>query len=92
MFDALKALAEQSPLIAILLLCLWFMLRGIKSGQVDIKDHLEKMSKRMDCFERSQHLCQLDIAKDYATKTELRREADRLDQHEGRIARLEGKQ
>ncbi|HWH69184.1 MAG TPA: hypothetical protein VNT26_07350 [Candidatus Sulfotelmatobacter sp.] len=64
--------------------------RGFK--QQDRK--LEKIEKRMDCFEGAQHACQLDNAKEFATKEEVRLDSgkqwERIDNLETRVSRLEG--
>lgn len=51
---------------------------------------MDKISRRMDCFETSQHACQLDNAKFFATKAELHDVEGTLTNHESRISRLEG--
>lgn len=56
-----------------------------------IKRDLTKISNRMDCFEKSQHHCQLDIAKEYVTKADLRRVEDQCDRNTEEIATLKGK-
>ena len=59
-------------------------------GQRAITQRLDKMSRRMDCFETSQHACQLDNAKYFATKDELHEVETDVAEHERRISRLEG--
>lgn len=59
---------------------------GIKA----VLDKLATMSRRMDCFESSQHACQLDNAKYFATKGELHDVETDVAEHERRISRLEG--
>ena len=44
----------------------------------------------MDCFESSQHACQLDNAKYFATKGELHELETGVAEHERRISRFEG--
>lgn len=56
-----------------------------------LRDDIAAIRGRMDCFERSQHICQLDIAKNYATKDELGDVNGKITNHESRISRLEGK-
>ena len=55
-------------------------------GMKDISSKIEKMSRRMDCFETSQHACQLDNTKFFATKAELHQVEEKLDR---RVTRLE---
>ena len=56
-----------------------------------LSDDIAAIRSRMDCFEKSQHICQLDIAKNYATKDELGDLEGRVNKHESRISRLEGR-
>ena len=75
---------KSAPTTGIIIIVLWY-------GQRGIIEKLDKMSRRMDCFETSQHACQLDIAKSYATKAELHDVESDVANHESRISRLEGK-
>lgn len=75
---------KSAPTTGLILIVLWY-------GQRGIIEKLDKMSRRMDCFETSQHACQLDIAKSYATKAELHDVESDVANHESRISRLEGK-
>ena len=75
---------KSAPTTGLIIIVLWY-------GQRGIIEKLDKMSRRMDCFETSQHACQLDIAKSYATKTELHDVESDVANHESRISRLEGK-
>ena len=77
-------LKEQGPATIIIVVSLWWMLRDIKFETI-------KMSKRLDCFEKAQHICQLDNAKEFATKDEVGKLWVRSDNHESRISRIEGK-
>lgn len=72
-------IVKNAPSTGLIIAVLWY-------GQRAISDKLDKMSRRMDCFESSQHACQLDIAKSYATKSELQCVEQKLDK---RITRLE---
>lgn len=81
----LRLIAEQGPSTGLILLTIWYGLKGLR-------EDVNAVKSRMDCFEKSQHACQLDVAKDYVTKAELRRESDRLDAHETRLSKLEGRQ
>lgn len=56
-----------------------------------LRDDVAAIRGRMDCFEKSKHICQLDVAKNYATKDELSDVHGKLTNHESRISRLEGK-
>lgn len=75
---------KSAPTTGLIIIVLWY-------GQRGIIEKLDKMSRRMDCFETSQHACQLDIAKSYATKAELHDVESDVANHESRISRLEGK-
>ena len=75
---------KSAPTTGLILIVLWY-------GQRGIIEKLDKMSRRMDCFETSQHACQLDIAKSYATKAELHDVESDVANHESRISRLEGR-
>jgi hypothetical protein len=79
----ISELLRQLPTTGLIILAIVF---GIKS----VLDKLASMSRRMDCFEKSQHVCQLDIAKTYATKDELHEVEAAVVGHESRISRIEG--
>jgi hypothetical protein len=51
---------------------------------------LDKVYSRMDCFEASQHACQLANAKDFATKEELGKVWEHTDRNSSDIARIQG--
>ena len=84
-------LKEQGPATAVIIIVIWMMLRELKSGQAEIKAEMAKTSKRLDCFEKLQYACQLDNAKEFATKEEVGKLWVRSDNHESRISRIEGK-
>ena len=84
-------LKDQGPATVVLVVSFWWMLRAVKDGQAEIKADTKKISSRIDCIEKSQHACQLDNAKEFATKTELGALWTRSDNHESRISRVEGK-
>lgn len=84
MFEWLGKFAEDFPQTALILLGLYLAVRQLKEEMATIK-------RRMDCFETSQHACQLANAKDFATKYELGKTWDRIDDHESRISRIEGR-
>ena len=75
---------RSAPQTGILIAVLWY-------GQKNIVEKLDKMSRRMDCFEQSQHACQLSNVKDFATKTDLAGLEGKVERHESRISRIEGK-
>ena len=75
---------KSAPTTGLIIIVLWY-------GQRGIVEKLDKMSRRMDCFETSQHACQLDFAKSYATKAELHDVESDVANHESRISRLEGR-
>ena len=81
---------DQGPATVVTIVTLWFMLRDLKNGQVQIKADTTKINSRMDCIEKSQHECQLANAREFATKAEIGKAWDRLDNHESRISRMEG--
>lgn len=84
MIEWLGKFAEQAPQTALILFGLYLAVRLLLEETRAIK-------KRMDCFETSQHACQLDNAKYFATKSEMGESWKRIDNHESRISRLEGK-
>lgn len=84
MIEWLGKFAEQAPQTALILGGLYLAVRLLLEETRAIK-------KRMDCFESSQHACQLDNAKYFATKSEMGESWKRIDNHESRISRLEGK-
>lgn len=84
MIEWLGKFAEQAPQTALILFGLYLAVRLLLEETRAIK-------KRMDCFESSQHACQLDNAKYFATKAEMGESWKRIDNHESRISRLEGK-
>jgi len=51
---------------------------------------LDKVYSRMDCFEASQHACQLANAKDFATKEEVAHIWVSVDEHSKDIAHIKG--
>lgn len=76
---------KSAPQTGLILVALWY-------GQREIAVKLEKMSRRMDCFESAQHACQLDNARSFASKEEVDCLEGRVNGHESRISRLEGRQ
>lgn len=84
MIEWLGKFADQAPQTALILGGLYLAVRLLLEETRAIK-------KRMDCFETSQHTCQLANAKDYATKDEIGKVWGRVDDHESRISRMEGR-
>lgn len=84
-------LKDQGPAVVVIVASLWFMLRDLKQGQAQIKADTKLINSRMDCIEKSQHACQLENAKEFATKKEIGELWNRSDNHESRISRMEGK-
>lgn len=84
MIEWFSKFADQAPQTALILLGLYLAVRKLTEEMATIKS-------RMDCFETSQHACQLANAKDFVTKQELGKTWDRIDDHESRISRIEGK-
>ena len=84
MIEWLGKFADQAPQTALILLGLYLAVRKLTEEMATIQ-------RRMDCFETSQHACQLANAKDFVTKQELGKTWDRIDDHESRISRIEGK-
>jgi hypothetical protein len=76
-------LLKSAPSTALIVAMLWY-------GQKGIVEKIDKMSRRMDCFEQSQHACQLDNLKYYATRSQLHEVEVDVANHESRISRLEG--
>lgn len=85
MESLLLEILRTAPTTGIILVVLWY-------GQDKILKQTECISRRMDCFESSQHACQLDNAKFFATKAEVCEMDKKLDDHETRITRLESRQ
>ena len=79
----ISELWKQLPNTALIIVAIGW---GIKA----VLDRLAQMSRRMDCFESTQHACQLDNAKYFATKAELYEVETDVAEHERRISRLEG--
>lgn len=84
MIEWLGKFADQAPQTALILLGLYLAVRKLTEEMATIK-------RRMDCFETSQHACQLANAKDYATKEDVGKAWGRIDDHESRISRMEGR-
>lgn len=80
----LVEILRNAPMTGAVLVALYYVQKAILAK-------LDKVDRRMDCFESSQHACQLDNAKYYATKSEMGESWKRIDNHESRISRLEGK-
>ena len=80
LIDVLKS----APQTGVIIVMLWY-------GQKGIVERIDKMARRMDCFEQSQHACQLSNVKDFATKTDLADLEIKVERHESRISRIEGK-
>lgn len=57
-----------------------------------IHRRFDRYEARLDKFEEAHRLCQLSIAKDYATRTEVDELWKRTGQHAERIARLEARE
>ena len=78
-------------------LLFWFIKREFDAskraqGEAN-EEHAKKIDKvisRMDCFETSQHACQLELAKTYATKEELKDVWQHTDKNSADIAHLQG--
>ena len=51
---------------------------------------IKAMSSRMECFEKSQHTCQLDNEKRFATKDDVAHIWERVDEHATDIAQIKG--
>lgn len=68
-------------------LTVWLIQRGFNKSD----DKLSAISKRMDCFEQSQHACQLSNAKDYATWEFVNRLDSKVDGIDTRLTRVESK-
>jgi hypothetical protein len=83
----LAPLANSLSTIVSAGLIIWFIKRGFDKQDGTLGD----IKKRMDCFEASQHACQLSNAKEFATKEEVKAIWDKQDDHEKRISRIEGR-
>lgn len=84
-------LKDQGPAAAVIVTLIWLMLRDLKAGQAQIQADTKLINSRMDCIEKSQHACQLENSKEFATKDEIGKLWVRSDNHESRISRIEGK-
>lgn len=84
MESLLLEILRTAPTMGIILVVLWY-------GQDKILKQTERISRRMDCFESSQHACQLENAKLFATKVDAREMDKKLGDHETRITRLESR-
>ena len=84
MLEYFAKLVEQAPQTAVIIGVLWYGLRQLKEDVAAIKG-------RMDCFEKSQHTCQLDNAKEFATKTEVHDVEQWVNGLESRVSRIEGR-
>lgn len=91
MGDIWPYVKDQGPAVIIIVASLWIMLRDLKAGQAQIQADTKLINSRMDCIEKSQHACQLENAKEFATKEEIGKLWVRSDNHESRISRIEGK-
>ena len=84
MESLLLEILSSAPTTGIILVVLWY-------GQDKILKQTERISRRMDCFESSQHSCQLENAKFFVTKVDVDKMGKKLDEHETRITRLESR-
>lgn len=84
MIEWLGKFADQAPQTALVLFGLYLAVKKLMEEMAVIK-------RRMDCYETSQYACRLDNAKYFATKSEMGESWKRIDNHESRISRLEGK-
>lgn len=66
---------------------LWYQRREFNKQDASIS----AIKSRMDCFEQSQHACQLENARHFATKDELGRIASTVDGHSKDIAEIKGR-
>jgi hypothetical protein len=57
----------------------------------ELKDAVAKVVRRMDCFEASQHACQLDNAKNFATREEFSALSAKVDDIDTRVTRVEAR-
>lgn len=58
----------------------------------ELRDAVKKVASRMDCFEQSQHACQLENAKVFTTKLEHQALDTKVDEIDTRVTRLESRQ
>lgn len=56
-----------------------------------LKADLAAIRKRMDCFESSQHACQLSNAKEFSTWEQHNKLADKVDGIDERLTRVEAR-
>lgn len=75
---------RTAPTTGLILVMLWY-------GQSRILEALTKVTRRMDCFEQSQHACQLDNVRVFATRSEMEAVERDVSEHDRRITRLEAK-
>ena len=55
-----------------------------------VKSDVSAMKSRMDCFEKSQHSCQLENAKNFATKEDVDDVYAKVGDLDRRVSRIEG--
>ena len=84
MESLLLEILRTAPTTGIILVVLWY-------GQDKILKQTERISRRMDCFESSQHACQLDNAKFFATKADACELGKKVDEIDTRVTRLESR-
>ena len=85
--------AAVSPLLSGAVL-VWLIQRGFSKQDEAMKaqaEDIKGIKKRMDCFESARHECQMDVAKNYATKDEVDRFSLTLVEHGERISAVEAK-
>lgn len=81
-----QALSVVSPLIGAGLVLVFMRLWTAQLGRM-----VETIVKRMDCFEHSQHACQLQNAREYATWEQHNLLSDKVDRMDTRLTRVESK-
>lgn len=92
-FSSLAPLtAAASPILNGILI--WLIQRGFAKQDEAMRaqaEDIKGIKKRMDCFEDARHECQMDVAKNYATKEEVARFSIKLEEHGERLSAVEAK-
>lgn len=65
------------------------VLAVVRKWLCDLAEAVKKLDERMGAYEKAQHACQIDLARNHATKGEVQRLWDRTEDHGMRLTRIE---